>query len=230
MARQGAYDGAVIGSRDAVFNVQDDDQPEPVTFDFRNAAVAPGSTVAFSQRVIFQPDGSSIFFDVGEGPCTDVFETNGTTPPLDSVRNPHAAITVFPSSADTRLLGLGGNWSVVDRDAEGFMVDVTDLGQLVAIWFTYDDDGSQMWMIGTAAEFTDSGVGMDLFRTDGPTFNEIRQSGFDNGLIDILPWGRMYLRFEDCDSATVAYESTSGFGAGEFRIEKLYDTEHRVCE
>jgi len=228
-ARQGAYDGAVIGSIDRVFEIEDETQPEPVTFDFRNASVAPGSTVTFSQRVIFQPEGSSIFFDVGDGPCADVFETNGTTPPLDSIRNDHAAITVTPSSADSRLLGLGGNWSVVDRAAEGFMIDVTDLGQLVAIWFTYDDDGTQMWLIGTAQQFEDSGVGMALFRTDGPTFEQIRQSGFDNSLIDIEPWGRMYIRFQDCNAATVAWGSTIGYGEGDFEIERLYETESNLC-
>lgn len=228
-ARQGAFDGAVIGSRDVAFDVQDAADPEPVTFDFRNAPVAPGSTVTLTQRVVFQPEGSSIFFDVGDGPCADVFETQGTTPPLDSVRNNHAGITVIPSSAETRLLGLGGNWTVVDRSAEGFMIDITDLGQLVAIWFTYDDDGSQMWLIGTAQTFDDAGVGMDLFKTDGPTFSEIRQSGFDNALIDVEPWGRMYLRFQDCNSATVAYESTAGFGAGDFDIERVYETEDNVC-
>ncbi|NKI36530.1 hypothetical protein HFP89_15270 [Wenzhouxiangella sp. XN79A] len=228
-ARQGSYDGAVIGSQDRVFAAQAADALEPVTFDFRNASVAPGSTVTFTQRVISQPAGADIFFDLGEGPCTDVFETNGTAPPLDSFRRDSVGITVLPSSAETRPLGLGGNWTVVGRDAEGFMIDVTDRNQLVAIWFTYDDDGTQMWMIGTAQQFDRAGAAMDLFRTDGPTFEQIRQIGFDNSLIDIEPWGGMYLRFLDCNSATVAWRSTTGFGQGDFEIERLYETESNLC-
>lgn len=227
-ARQGSYDGAVIGSHDVVFEASAADQSIPVTYDFRNASVSPGATVTLTQRVVRQP-GGGIFYDIGQGPCTDVFTTTGTTPPLDTPFRSGAGITVTPSSADSRLLGLGGNWTVVDRDAEGFMIDVTDLGQLVAIWFTYDVDGTQMWLIGTAQQFEDSGVGMQLFRTDGPTFEQIRQSGFDNSLIDIEPWGRMYIRFQDCNAATVAWGSITGYGEGDFEIERVYETESNLC-
>lgn len=229
-ARQGAFDGAVVGSHDVAFQVTSPGDPVSVWYDFRNAPVAVGSTVTFAQRIVSQPASSSIFFDIGDGPCADVVETSGTTAPLSTVRRDSVGLTVIPSSPDTRPLGLGGNWTIVDRSAEGFMIDVTDRNQLVAIWFTYDDDGSQQWLLGTAQSFDDSGVGMDLFRFDGPTFLQIRQAGFNNALIGATPWGRMYIRFNGCDTGTVAYESTLGFGAGEFDIERSYATEDNVCQ
>ncbi len=229
IARQDQYDGAIIGAEAAAFTIEDASDDVPQTFDFRNAPVGMGTDVTFTHRIREQPDGSTLFYDTGTGSCSDITQTDGTSPPVDTFRRDRVGILVTPSDGNVRRRGLGGNWTVVDRAAEGFMIDVTDRNQLVVIWFTYDDDGTQQWMIGTAQDFPDSDVGMDLFRTDGPTFEEIRQAAFNNGTINIEPWGRMYIRFNSCNEATVAFESTTGFGSGEFQIERIYETEDDFC-
>jgi hypothetical protein len=229
IARQGQFDGAIVGAETRVFDVSDTATQYPVTFDFHNAPVGQGTDITFTHRIRSQPTSSSLSYDVGSSACPDVFQTNGTTPPLDSVRRDRVGILVTVSDPDVRLRGLGGNWTVADRAAEGFMIDVTDEDQLVAIWFTYDSDGTQQWLIGSTGSFPDNDIGLDLFKADGPTFAQIRQDGFDNNLIDLEPWGRMYVRFLDCDRATVTYASDSGFGSGEFEIIRVYETEENSC-
>jgi len=229
IARQERYDGAIVGAETVVFTINDTASQTTQTFDFRNAPVGPGEDVTLTHRIRAQPAGSLLFYDLGTGVCDNIEQTTGTTPPQDSFRNDRVAIQVTVSDPDVRYRGLGGNWTVVDRAAEGFMIDVTDQNQLVVIWFSYDDDGTQQWMIGSTGSFPDNDIGFELLRADGPTFAQIRQDGFDNSLIDLETWGRMYIRFESCDTATVRFESDD-FGNGEFEIVRVYETESNFCQ
>ena len=54
-------------------------------FDFGDVPVAAGSRITFSQTII-SGDATSVFFDTGVGPCTNVNETEDTSPPLSSFR------------------------------------------------------------------------------------------------------------------------------------------------
>jgi len=229
IARQERYDGAIIGAETVTFTINDTASQTTQTFDFRNAPVGPGEDVTLTHRIRAQPEGSLLFYDLGDGICADIEQTNGTTPPQDSFRRDRVAIDVIISDPDVRFRGLGGNWSVVDRAVEGFMIDVTDQNQLVAIWFTYDEDGTQQWLVGSTGTFPDNDIGFDLLKADGPTFAQIRQEGFDNSLIDLETWGRMYIRFESCDFATVRYESDDA-GSGGFDLVRAYETESDFCQ
>ena len=234
-ARQGSYDGAVIGRQVGVFEATSNPEVIEHTFDFGNADVAEGSTVTLTQEIVSQ--SGSIFYDVGPcgvgdggcGACEDVTQTSGTDPQLDNFRRASAAIEVLDSSPLSRFRGLGSNWRVVGRSGEGFMIDVTDRNQLVAIWFTYDENGEQMWIFGAAQNFTTNQATMDAQVNSGPTFFDLRGDPFDTGLFMPVPWGQFHIRFEDCDSAVVNYQSTTGFGSGSFEIERIYDTEQGIC-
>lgn len=236
-ARQGAYNGAVIGQGSVVFTVSDTSETVAATHEFRGAPVRPGSSVMFTHEVVVSPPGGSVFYDVGPcgvsapdcDACPDVFQTSGTEPPDDSVRRNSVAIEVTPSLPDSRPRGLGGNWSVQDRDAEGFMIDVTDRDQLVVIWFTYDEAGTQMWLLGTIQEFDSNSGAMGLIRIVGPTFEEIRSASFDNSSFVFENWGQMHIRFDDCNSGQVNFESFDDFGSGSFEIERSYGVEQGQC-
>jgi hypothetical protein len=228
IARQERYDGAIIGAETVAFTINDTAEQTTQTFDFRNAPVGPGEDVTLTHRIRSQPAGSQLFYDLGSGECENIEQTNGTTPPQDTFRNDRVAIDVTISDPGGRFRGLGGNWTVVDRTAEGLMIDVTDQDQLVVIWFTYDDDGTQQWLVGSTGEFPDNDIGFDLLKGSGPTFVQIRQDGFDNSLIDLETWGRMYIRFTSCDTATVRFESND-HGSGEFEIQRIYETEEDFC-
>jgi hypothetical protein len=230
-ARQETFDGAIIGSDTEVFRTTTADLETSLRWNFYSAPVSPETPIAFIHRVISGPEGGELEIGLGDddvfSDCDRIVRTGGVEPPVDSVVGLGAAISV-QSAPDTRRRFLGGNWTVKGRSAEGFMIDVTDRNQLVAIWFTYDVDGTPLWLIGSVQEMGDNAVGMEMFRADGPSFAEIRQVDFDNDLVDIQPWGRMYLRFETCDRGTVSFDSTQ-FGGGSFEIERLYRTESATC-
>jgi hypothetical protein len=90
-ARRGSFDGPIIGSTQiATPNITHDSTTggeDRVIFDFNGAPVTPGDTITFTQTAQYLAGGSaSIFFDTGSGPCSNVTETEETTPPLDTFR------------------------------------------------------------------------------------------------------------------------------------------------
>ena len=91
-ARDGAYDGPVLGSSQATVVLDGTTtQTQSISFFFASPAIVNGSTVAFVTQLVNGPAGAGVYYAVGDcsGPnpqCDDVFETEGTTPPLDTFR------------------------------------------------------------------------------------------------------------------------------------------------
>lgn len=223
-ARESSFDGRLIGRRTVSFSSTGGGSPVRQTYDFGGATVSEGATVAFSHQIIGQPAGSSIHYDTASdsGGCPDIVQTHGTTPPLDSVRRDSVGLQV---TSMPRLRGLGGNWAVFGHSGEGFMIDVTEAGQLVAIWFTYDDAGNQKWLIGVADDFDGNQVTMSVDEVTGPVFGP----DFDSADVVVEQWGTISFTFAGCDTGTVHYNSTTGFGSGVYEIVRIYNTEQQVC-
>lgn len=222
-AREGGYDGRLIGSRRVSFNAGGSDDAIRWTYDFGGATVTEGAVVAFSHEVIEQ--AGSIFYDTASdsGGCADITQTNGTTAPLDTERRDSVGLRI---ESVNRLRGLGSNWTVVDHNGEGFMIDFTDRGEIVAIWFTYDDAGNQKWLLGASDQIVNNQVTMGLTEVTGPVFGP----DFDPADVVTEDWGTISITFDDCRSGTVHFNSTTGFGSGVYEIAKLYGTEQEICQ
>lgn len=88
---------------------------------------------------------------------------------------------------------LSGTWYNPDRDGEGFMIDVANAGHIVISFYTYDNAGQQMWLIGTGD--VDGSVAVIEFHvTEGGIYG----SGFDPALVDTIPWGTGIFTFSEC--------------------------------
>jgi hypothetical protein len=106
--RAGAYDGPSMGTSSVTVGLTPGTRT-PVNFDFTPAAVTPGTVVTFSmtQLTPAAEPGALVFYHVGT--CTfdeacvtpsPFKETEGTTPPLDSIRRNGVSAIIF----DTRPL------------------------------------------------------------------------------------------------------------------------------
>lgn len=229
-AYENSYDGRQVGRPKTVSFTVSDTDPVEQTFDFQGAPVAEGSTIAFSQELISSPSGGSLSYDrgpcsLGDSACNEcpgVVQTHGTSPDLDSFRRSSVAVEVMPSMT---MRGISGNWAVDGHDGEGFMIDRAENGSLVAIWFTYDHNGEQMWLIGVDSGFEGNRAAMPLFRITGPVFGP----DFDPADRDDQHWGTLTITFDDCSSGRVSYNSLTGFGAEVYEISRAYAVEHSVC-
>jgi hypothetical protein len=80
----------------------------------------------------------------------------------------------------------------------------THQGDIIfATWFTYDTDGSGMWLVmsngGKTATNTYSGA---LYRTTGPAFSAVP---FDPNAVSATPVGTATFAFSDADNGTFTY-------------------------
>ena len=91
-ARAGAYNGPVIGSATASVSLSSSvSTTTPVTFNFAGAPVSAGSTVTFTQSAT---GPGEVYYNIGDSSCTNIIETNGTTPPLDTFRGNGVSLTI----------------------------------------------------------------------------------------------------------------------------------------
>ena len=115
--------------------------------------------------------------------------------------------------------GYSGSWLNTDRDGEGFIFNIADIGgvnTLVVFYFTYENDnsGRQAWVVGSAP-ITGNLADVPMVINSGAQFG----SAFDPANVVSTPWGNVKVTWQDCTSATV--EVTSSFGDISFEIQRL---------
>jgi hypothetical protein len=113
--------------------------------------------------------------------------------------------------------GISGLWFDSARDGEGFSIEVLDDGQAVVIWYTYDADGSQMWLIGNAS-VDGARLRVDaLARPVGARFG----ADFDPDDVERLLWGSLDIEFDDCGSGRFSYQGPPDYGSGSHPLVRL---------
>ncbi len=105
-ASLGTYNGPTIGStQTVVVSLPSTSSEKDVVFNFGGASVPSGSTVAFTQTQVSGP--GTVYYNTGSGTCPGVFQTNGTTPPLDTVRRNSVGVEISESSG-----GVSTDWAI----------------------------------------------------------------------------------------------------------------------
>jgi len=117
-ARDGAFDGAVIGTATASALLSGSTSAsEPiVSFNFFGASVTMGHTVTFAVTPVRIPAGANVWFDDGNGgSCSaPVFETEDATPPLSTQRRNLMGVTIYAPQ-----VAYSGHWVPVVSHGPG---------------------------------------------------------------------------------------------------------------
>ncbi len=122
-------------------------------------------------------------------------------------------------------LAYSGTWYDPEHDGEGFMVQILEDGRVFLNWYTYDDQGQQMWLTGLGELSGNTVVVDELYVTAGGVFGP----DFDPEAVEFTLWGSLLFIFDTCTSARVDYESALGFGAGSLNPIKLTIIEGLEC-
>jgi hypothetical protein len=118
-----------------------------------------------------------------------------------------------------------GLWFDPERDGEGFVIEHMEDGRFFVLWYTYDTDGSQMWLVGIGEREGDSVI-VEVQRTRGPRFG----ATYDPADLVREPWGALRLSFTACDSAHVDFLSgEAAYGRGSYRLVQLARLNGTVC-
>jgi len=120
-AREDTYDGSLVDSVARKVVITESGLAEPIVFDFGGAAATPGGVLAFSQT---GEGPGGLLYDVSTSGdlCLGVVETEGTSPPLDTVRRSGVGIVVTAPEPSDGLLRLAtiatlGTLSIRQRKA-----------------------------------------------------------------------------------------------------------------
>jgi len=102
---------------------------------------------------------------------------------------------------------LSGSWYDPNKDGEGFTLQWQPDGRLLAYFYGYRDDRSNLNLVGLLSATPRYG---ETMRIDLIRFSGGRYSDYDPALVQRAVWGRVDLTFSDCDHASARLEGTDG--------------------
>ncbi|NKI36481.1 hypothetical protein HFP89_15025 [Wenzhouxiangella sp. XN79A] len=135
----------------------------------------------------------------------------------------------LPAAAQASVLGrageLSGHWYDPEFNGQGLTFEVLENGDGLVFWFTYDNAGNQIWILGQgpmegnrlevdAALITSGG------RFDVPSSQQAAA---------LETWGSIALDVHDCSNASFEYSGPPDFGQGTRRMVRLSTIDGRAC-
>ena len=117
--------------------------------------------------------------------------------------------SITASAQELQFIGVQGSWWNPNFAGEGFAIEEYGDGFVIAYWYTYDENGNQMWLIGTG-EKQGNTVELEMYRTENGILGDPSSS---ETVTEIL-WGRVTLDVEDCGHINMSYQSETGLSGG----------------
>ncbi len=121
---------------------------------------------------------------------------------------------------------ISGGWYDTAQDGAGLTLEILDDDRAVVIWYTYDTNGNQVWILGVGMLDGDRIVIEEARITSGGIFG----MDFNPGAIQRNIWGRLELIFSDCNNATLIYDGPPAFGNGTQQLQRLTTIRTLACD
>ena len=148
-------------------------------------------------------------------------DRNGSTPGNSPRNFAGNTGTVTVSGGGAANLIFQGLWYRGEVES-GWGVNIAHQGNILfATWFTYDTDGSQMWLVGpdvrkgTGNTFTGA-----LYRTTGPAFNSVP---FNPSGVSVTQVGTITFDFSDANNGTMSY-TVNGLTQSKPLVRQVFGT------
>jgi len=112
----------------------------------------------------------------------------------------------FITRYNSATLNLQGLWYKSPAESEaGWGLNIAHQGDILFVtWFTYDLDGSQMWLVGSRVEKTGNNTYAGaLYRTTGPAFDAVPFTPITAANLTVV--GNISLAFNDASNGTFTY-------------------------
>ena len=154
--------------------------------------------------------GTLTFTDANNG--SFAYTVNGISQTKAITRQVFAAVPTCTFGAQVNLAFATNYqdlwWGAPAGVESGWGVNFTHQSDnIFATWFTYDFDGTPLWLSVTASRIAAGVYNGTLYRTTGPGFNAVP---FDPQSVVRTPVGTLTLTFGDGNNATFAYTVTLG--------------------
>ncbi len=118
-------------------------------------------------------------------------------------------------------------WNAPAGSESGWGINLTHQGNLIfATWFTYDLDGTPLWLSATLAKATGAAYAGTLYRSTGPAFNA---TPFDPARVALTAVGAVGLAFADGNHATFSY-TVNGTAQSKAITRQVFRPPGTVCQ
>ena len=118
-------------------------------------------------------------------------------------------------------------WNAPAGSESGWGLNITHQGNtLFVTWFTYDVDGSPLWLSATAQQTGPTTYSGTLCRTSGPAFNA---TPWNPGGVTVMQVGTVTLTFADGNRATFAY-TFNGVSQAKQIVREVFRAPGTVCQ
>ncbi len=118
-------------------------------------------------------------------------------------------------------------WAAPAGSESGWGVNFAHQGDVIfATWFTYDIDGTPLWLSATTPKTAPGGYTGTLYRTTGPAFNAVP---FRPANVALTPVGTLTLTFANGNSANFAY-TVNGVTQSRPITRQVFRTPGTVCQ
>lgn len=122
---------------------------------------------------------------------------------------------------------LTGSWYDVNRNGEGYIIEILPNNTALMVWFTYlPDQPEQAWLLGVGSLKNNRVVFQDLQLTSGGVFG----AQFNPDLVQKTLWGDFSIEFDSCNQATVNYNSDIiSYANGDHSVSRLTNDDGLQC-
>lgn len=118
-----------------------------------------------------------------------------------------------------------GNWYNPEQSGHGLQIEVLDLSQAVVAWYTFDNEGNPLWLLGTG-EIQGDTLRADLVEYSGTHF----PPDFDPEEIKGATWGEIVFHRTGCNAATLEWSAVSDtYSSGEMPLQRLTRIDGLSC-
>jgi predicted outer membrane repeat protein len=122
--------------------------------------------------------------------------------------------------------GLSASYFDPERDGEGIIVEWLTNGQVLVVFFTYDQDGNQLWLLGVG---TPEGKTVTMDALYASAYTRWGRA-FDTDEITLSIWGTFTLTWTACGTVNFAYASTvPGYGSATRDYSRLSTLHGTTC-
>ncbi len=111
-----------------------------------------------------------------------------------------------------------GLWYNPEQDGHGLNILVLDNNRMIIYWYTYDNEGNQIWLLGSGS-FENGLATLSVISTENALF----PPNFDAADVQSSNWGSFEIEFEGCNQAEFKWfpNPETGFTAGSMPMSRL---------
>jgi|GEM_PF-3241512 len=119
-----------------------------------------------------------------------------------------------------------GLWFNTDQSGHGLSLDVLDNNLMVVYWYTFDNEGNQMWLAGIGS-YENGLAELDVSITENGVF----PPSFNADDITNTNWGKFELQFTDCNTLNFSWtpDESNDFSAGSLDMTRLAANSGLAC-